>query len=57
MILDIIMPVFHEEENILNTLNLLEKDVKTSSNIIICYDYDSDPTLNEIKNLKVANIK
>ena len=51
------MPVFHEEENILNTLNLLEKDVKTSSNIIICYDYDSDPTLNEIKKFKSSKHK
>ena len=49
MILDILIPVYNEQEIILNTLNSLDKDVNTPSNILICYDYDEDPSLNEIK--------
>ena len=52
MILDILIPVFHEEENILKVLNLLNRDVKTPSNILICYDYDEDPSLKEISKFK-----
>jgi dolichol-phosphate mannosyltransferase len=57
MILDILIPVYNEQENILNTLNLIDKDVNTNSNIIICYDYDEDPSLNEIKKFSSNNHK
>ena len=49
MNLDILIPVYNEQELILNTLNFIDKDVNTPSNILICYDYDEDPSLLEIK--------
>ena len=52
MILDVLIPVFHEEENISKTLNLLNQDLKTPANFLICYDYEEDPTLIEIKKFK-----
>ena len=60
MILDVLIPVFHEEENISKTLNLLNQDLKTPANFLICYDYEEDPTLIEIKkdeNLSIAEIR
>ena len=48
--LDIIIPVYQEDENILSTLNNILKLNTFSYNIIICYDYDDDPTIKVIKN-------
>jgi len=48
--LDFIIPVYHEDENILSTLNNILKINAFSYNILICYDYDDDPTIDVIKN-------
>lgn len=48
--LDIIIPVYQEDENILSTLNNILKLNTFSYNILICYDYDDDPTIKVIKN-------
>ncbi len=43
--LDIIIPVYNEKENIVKTLDALNKSVKTPFRIIFCYDFDEDNTL------------
>ena len=47
--LDILVPVFNEDQEINTTLELLLNNVKCSYNLNICYDYDEDPTLDIIK--------
>ena len=43
--LEVIIAVYHEEENIIKTLkNLLEK-IKLKFRILIVYDYENDPTV------------
>ena len=47
--LDVIIAVYHEEENIVKTLkNLLEK-IKLKFRILIIYDYENDPTVKVVK--------
>ena len=47
--LEIVIPVFHEERNIVETLeNILEK-IKLNFRILVIYDFLEDPTINEIK--------
>tara|TARA_B100000989_G_scaffold191598_1_gene144312 strand:- start:13713 stop:14429 length:717 start_codon:yes stop_codon:yes gene_type:complete len=53
--LDFIIPVYQEDENILSTLNNILKINTFSHNILICYDYDDDPTIKVIKNHIVNN--
>ena len=48
--LDIIIPVYNEGGTIKNTLLSLIHNVKSNYNIFICYDQDSDTTLQVIKN-------
>ena len=63
--LDIIIPVYNEDENIVRLIKLLEKEVSCSFRILICYDSESDKTLvhlrdnNIIKNeiLLIKNAK
>ena len=43
--LDIIIPVYHEGENILLVLAALKKEVKTTFRVLICYDFEEDDTL------------
>ena len=51
--IDIILPVYNEEKNILETIQGIENNVKNSHRILIIYDYDEDPTINIVKkNLK-----
>ena len=51
--IDIILPVYNEEKNILETIQGIENNVKNSYRILIIYDYDEDPTINIVKkNLK-----
>ena len=47
--LEIVIPVFHEEGNILKTLNNILEKVKLNYRIIVVYDYTEDPTLKVIK--------
>ena len=47
--LDILIPVFNESENIVETLKSILSAVKCNYRILICYDYDEDPTLNIIE--------
>jgi len=52
--LDILIPVFNESESIVETLKNILSAVKCNYRILICYDYDEDPTLKIIKdNLKL----
>ena len=47
--LDIIIPVFREEGNILKTLEEILKNVKINFRILVIYDFEEDPTLTIIK--------
>ena len=51
--LDIIIPVYNEDKNIIKLLKLLEGNVACDFRILICYDNESDTTL---KYLKDSNI-
>ena len=43
--LDIIIPVYNENENIIKLLKLLDDEINCSFRILICYDDESDKTL------------
>ena len=47
--LEIIIPVYNEQDNIFETLSNIIKITKPNFKITIVYDFDSDPTLNVIK--------
>ena len=47
--LDILIPVFNENEVIINTIKNILSVVKYDYQILICYDYNEDPTLEIIK--------
>ena len=47
--LDILIPVFNENEIIIKTIKNILSVVKSDYRIVICYDYDEDPTLKIIK--------
>ncbi len=47
--LDIIIPVYNERENITAVLKSLELHVRTPFRVLICYDFDEDNTLVELK--------
>jgi len=53
--LDIIIPVYNEDEGFVNLLKLLEKNISTDFRILICYDNESDGTLKYIKNKKIIS--
>lgn len=48
-VLDIVIPVYNEGANILQTLSALEKGVKTPARVLICYDFPEDDTLPVIR--------
>jgi dolichol-phosphate mannosyltransferase len=48
--LDIVIPVFHEERNIVETLSNILKKVDLNFRLLIVYDSTEDPTVNEVKN-------
>ena len=55
--LDIIVPVFREEGNILKTINEIFKKLKINFRLLIIYDYEDDPTVNVVKeNFKEKNV-
>ena len=55
--LDILIPVFNENETIIKTLENILINVKCRYKILICYDYDEDPTLKIIKENFPNNLK
>ena len=48
--LDIIIPVYNEDENIVRLLKSLENEIICNFRVLICYDSDSDKTLKYVKN-------
>jgi len=48
--LDIIIPVYNERDNIIAVMQSLELHVRTPFRVLICYDFDEDNTLFELKN-------
>ena len=52
--LDIVIPVYNEGENILDTLRAFEREVKTKIRVFICYDFDEDNTLTAVKGRQFA---
>lgn len=48
--LDIVIPVYNEGNNILQTLQSLAHSVRTPHRILICYDRDDDTTLTAVRN-------
>ena len=60
--LDTLIPVFNENETIIKTIKNILSTLKFNYKILICYDYDEDPTLKIVKenfpnNLKIAFVK
>ncbi len=51
--LDIIIPVYNEDENIVKLLKLLDNEVICDFRVLICYDSESDNTLNYLKNSNI----
>lgn len=54
--LDIISPIYREEETIDSVLSALKRNVKTPYRIILVYDYENDPTLIKIKARKDKSV-
>lgn len=52
--LDIVIPVYNEGANILQTLQSLIREVKTPLRVLICYDSDDDNTLPAIRANRAA---
>ena len=52
--LDIIIPVYNEDENIVRLLKALENEIVCNFRVLICYDSESDKTLKYLKNGKPA---
>ena len=51
--LDIIIPVYNEDENILRLLKSFEDSIDCNFRILICYDNETDKTLKHLKNLNI----
>tara|TARA_B100000315_G_scaffold108680_2_gene99724 strand:+ start:86 stop:793 length:708 start_codon:yes stop_codon:yes gene_type:complete len=49
MKLDIIIPVYNEDKNIVQLLKKLENEINCNFRILICYDNDNDTTLKYVK--------
>jgi len=55
MKLDIIIPVYNEDENIVRLLKALEDEVVCNFRVLLCYDSESDKTLKYVKKSSVIN--
>jgi len=55
MKLDIIIPVYNEDENIVRLLKALEDEIICNFRVLICYDSESDKTLKYLQNNNVIN--
>jgi len=51
--LDIIIPVYNEDEKIIELLKLIDSKVDCNFRVLICYDNESDKTLKHLKNLNI----
>ena len=51
--LDIIIPVYNEDESIIRLLKLLEKEINCNFRVLVCYDSESDKTLKHLKDENV----
>ena len=51
--LDIIIPVYNEDENIVKLLKLLDGELICNFRVLICYDSESDKTLKYLKDLNI----
>lgn len=47
---DIVIPVYNEGRGILAVLDSLGRHLKTPCRVLICYDYEEDPTLAALRN-------
>ena len=52
---DIIIPVYNEGKYIIQLIEYLQKSSSNIVNIYICYDFDEDTSLKEIKKSKYSN--
>jgi dolichol-phosphate mannosyltransferase len=50
--IDVVIPVYHEAENIVRLLAAFEREVTTPVRILICYDREDDPTLATLDGIK-----
>jgi len=55
MKLDIIIPVYNEDENIIRLLKTFQDEIICNFRILICYDSMSDKTLKYVKNNNIIN--
>jgi len=59
--LDIVIPVYNEGENIVDTLAALGRDVKTPFRVLLCYDTNEDTTLTALRgkrfNFEIVPVK
>ncbi len=53
--LSIIIPVFNEDKNIIETLKSIKRNLKVSHEILIIYDYEKDTTLPVIRKIRPIN--
>lgn len=44
MKLSIVVPVYHEQDNIIELFKAINRDIKTSHELLVVYDYKEDPT-------------
>ena len=55
MKLDIIIPIYNEDENIVRLLKALEDEIVCNFRVLLCYDSESDKTLKYVKKSSVIN--
>ena len=53
MKLDIVIPVYNEDENIISLIKKLEEEIICNFRILVCYDSESDKTLEHLKNKNI----
>ena len=53
MKLDIVIPVYNEDENIVSLIKKLDEEIACNFKILICYDSESDKTLKHLKNKNI----
>ena len=53
MKLDIVIPVYNEDENIVSLIKKLDEEIACNFKILICYDSESDRTLKHLKNKNI----
>ncbi len=56
MKLSIIIPVYHEEKNIIKVLEQINKKVKTNHEILVIYDTKKDPTYEVVRKFKGSKV-